>query len=116
MDPLVQVVKGNFNFAVINRRVVVFHAVIVDQAVFIIGNENVNLAEIFRPNGETARIAYDDRGALRLFRHFLCCDFLIGARAEEDFRETYRAEIPGTVEYSFKREADKLAQEARIPK
>ena len=33
-------------------------------------------------------------------------------RAEEDFRETYRAEIPGTVEYSFKREADKLAQES----
>ena len=33
-------------------------------------------------------------------------------RAEEDFREIYRAEIPGTVEYSFKREADKLAQES----
>ena len=33
-------------------------------------------------------------------------------RAEEDYQETYRAEIPGTVEYSFKREADKLAQEA----
>ena len=33
-------------------------------------------------------------------------------QAEEDFRETYRAEIPGTVEYNFKREADKLAQEA----
>ena len=33
-------------------------------------------------------------------------------RAEEDFRETYRAEIPGTVEYSFKREAEKLAQES----
>ena len=33
-------------------------------------------------------------------------------RAEEDYRETYRAEIPGTVEYQFKQEADKLAQEA----
>ena len=33
-------------------------------------------------------------------------------RAEEDYQETYRAEIPGTVEYSFKREADKLAQES----
>ena len=33
-------------------------------------------------------------------------------RAEEDYQETYRAEIPGTVEYQFKQEADKLAQEA----
>ena len=33
-------------------------------------------------------------------------------RAEEDYRETYRAEILGTVEYQFKQEADKLAQEA----
>ena len=33
-------------------------------------------------------------------------------RAEEDYRETYRAELPGTVEYQLKQEADKLAQEA----
>ena len=33
-------------------------------------------------------------------------------RAEEDWKETYRAELPGTVEYQFKQEADKLAQEA----
>ena len=33
-------------------------------------------------------------------------------RAEEDWRETCRAELPGTVEYDFKREADKLAQES----
>lgn len=33
-------------------------------------------------------------------------------RAEEDYRETYRAELPGTVEYQHKQEADKLAQEA----
>ncbi len=33
-------------------------------------------------------------------------------RAEEDWQETYRAELPGTVEYQFKQEADKLAQEA----
>lgn len=31
---------------------------------------------------------------------------------EGDWRETYRAELPGTVEYQFKQEADKLAQEA----
>ena len=29
-----------------------------------------------------------------------------------DWRETYRAELPGTVEYQFKQEADALAQEA----
>lgn len=33
-------------------------------------------------------------------------------RAEEDWKETYRAELPGTVEYDHKQEADKLAQEA----
>ena len=33
-------------------------------------------------------------------------------RAEDDWKETYRAELPGTVEYQFKQEADKLAQEA----
>lgn len=33
-------------------------------------------------------------------------------QAEEDWRGTYRAEIPGTVEYQFKQEADKLAQES----
>lgn len=33
-------------------------------------------------------------------------------RAEEDWKETYRAELPGTVEYRFKQEADKLTQEA----
>ena len=33
-------------------------------------------------------------------------------RAEEDYREAYRAEIPGTVEYQHKQEADALAQEA----
>lgn len=33
-------------------------------------------------------------------------------RAEDDWKETYRAEIPGTLEYDNKREADKLAQEA----
>ena len=31
---------------------------------------------------------------------------------EGDWRETYRAELPGTVEYQFKQEADALAQEA----
>lgn len=31
---------------------------------------------------------------------------------EGDWRETYRAELPGTVEYQFKQEADKLAQES----
>lgn len=33
-------------------------------------------------------------------------------RADEDWQETYRAELPGTVEYQFKQEADKLAQES----
>lgn len=33
-------------------------------------------------------------------------------RAEEDYGDTYRAEIPGTVEYDHKLEADKLAQKA----
>ncbi|MEH2937615.1 hypothetical protein [Lawsonibacter sp. JLR.KK007] len=33
-------------------------------------------------------------------------------RAEEDYQETYRAELPGTVEYQHKQEADKLALEA----
>lgn len=33
-------------------------------------------------------------------------------RAEDDWQETYRTEIPGTVEYQFKQEADKLAEEA----
>lgn len=31
---------------------------------------------------------------------------------EDDWRETYRANLPGTVEYQFKQEADKLAEEA----
>ena len=33
-------------------------------------------------------------------------------QAEGDWMEAYRAELPGTVEYQFKQEADKLAQEA----
>lgn len=33
-------------------------------------------------------------------------------QAEGDWKEAYRAELPGTVEYQFKQEADKLAQEA----
>lgn len=33
-------------------------------------------------------------------------------RAEDDWQETYRAEIPGTVQYQAKQEADKLAQES----
>ena len=33
-------------------------------------------------------------------------------QAEEDWRGTYWAELPGTVEYQFKQEADKLAQES----
>ena len=35
-------------------------------------------------------------------------------RAEEDWRETYRAELPGTIEYQHKQEADALAQEAGV--
>lgn len=31
---------------------------------------------------------------------------------EDDWRETYRAALPGTVEYQFKQEADKLAEES----
>lgn len=33
---------------------------------------------------------------------------------EGDWRETYRADLPGTVEYQFKQEADKLAEEAGV--
>lgn len=33
-------------------------------------------------------------------------------RAEEDYRETYRADIPGTVEYDRKREAAQVEQTA----
>ena len=33
---------------------------------------------------------------------------------EGDWRETYRAALPGTVEYQFKHEADKLAEEAGV--
>lgn len=33
-------------------------------------------------------------------------------RAEKDYGDTYRAELPGTVEYDHKREADRLAQES----
>ena len=33
-------------------------------------------------------------------------------RADEDWQETYRAELPGTIEYQNKREADKLAEES----
>lgn len=93
--PLVKVVKGNFNFPVINLRVVVFHAVTVDQAIFIVGYENVNLAEIFRPKGNAARIAGDDRRALRLFRHFFCVDFLMGMDSE--IAAVLRVEVRATI-------------------
>ena len=79
---LVQVFKGNFCFPVINRGIAVFHAVGINQAAFIVGNENVNLVEVFRPEGEAARIADNDRRARRLLRHFLRVDFLIGEDPE----------------------------------
>ena len=42
----------------------------------------MNLVEVFRPEGEAARIADNDRRARRLLRHFLLVDFLIGEDPE----------------------------------
>ena len=55
----------------------------------------MNLAEIFRPKGKAARIAYDDRGALRLFRHFLCDDFI--TRANTEIAAVLRVEVSGAI-------------------
>ena len=79
---LEQVFKGHFNFPVIDRAITVFHAVTVDQAVFIVGHEKVNLVEVFRPYAVPARIAVNDRRHFRLLRHFLRVDFLIGEDPE----------------------------------
>lgn len=59
---------------------------------------------------DTYRVEYDDTQAYDGEVEISFDDLY--ERAEEDYRDTYRAELPGTVEYDRKREADKLAQES----
>ena len=64
------------------RVLAVLHAERVHQAAFLIGHENVNLVEVFRPEVHAARIGGDNRRARRLLRQFLRVDFLIGEDPE----------------------------------
>ena len=67
----------------------------VNQAVFIAGYKNVNQAEIFRPKGQAARIAGNDRRALRVFRRFLCVDFL--TREDTEIAAVLRVKAGATI-------------------
>lgn len=59
---------------------------------------------------DTYRVEYDDTQAYDGEVEISFDDLY--ERAEEDFRETYRAEIPGTVEYSRKQETAQAEQDA----
>ncbi len=78
---LVQVVKRNFRFPLFRLFIPVPQTVSINQAVFIVGNKNLDRS-VLCPEIKTVRIAMNDRRTLRLLRHFLDVDFVIGVNSE----------------------------------